>query len=113
MRGAAIARLLREDLVHGTAREPAAQSRIDRVMIEGCVIGRRGAFPTSLPARFATSLATNLPESLHRPPQHPSCPQLRKILRGGCGIVVAAMFRRSGGRGGVVTDHESTPQSMV
>ena len=74
MRGPAIAGLLREDLVHGAPREPAAKHRIDRVMIERRVIVGFGARRMRLTARF--------PESLHRSPQNPSRPQLREILCG-------------------------------
>ena len=74
MRGPAIAGLLREDLVDGAPREPAAKHRIDRVMIERRVIVGFGARRMRLTARF--------PESLHRSPQNPSRPQLREILCG-------------------------------
>jgi len=75
MRSAAIAGFLGEDLVHSPPREPAAQHRIDRVMIEGRVIAGFGV--------RRMRLTTGLTESLHRPPQHSPRPQLRKILRGG------------------------------
>ena len=72
MRGAAIAGLLRQNLVDAPPREPAAQNRIDRVMIEGGVIAGPGIFRMCFP------------ESLDRPPQHAPRPQLREIL---CGIL--------------------------
>jgi hypothetical protein len=76
MRGAAIAGLLGQDLVDGPPREPAAQNRIDRVMIEGRVIAGPGIFRICFP------------ESLDRPPQHAPRPQLREILSGIlCGIL--------------------------
>lgn len=71
MRGAAIAGLLRENLVDAPPREAATQNRIDRVMIEGGVIAGPGIFRMCFP------------ESLHRPPQHAPRPQLREILSGG------------------------------
>jgi len=84
MRSAAIAGLLREDLVHGAARKPASQHRIDRVMIEGRMIAGFGARRMRLPARFPA----RFPESLHRPPQHSPRPQLREILSSIlCGIL--------------------------
>lgn len=72
MRGAAIAGLLGQNLMHRATREAAAQNRIDRVMIEGGVIAGSGIFRMCFP------------ESLHRPPQHAPRPQLREIL---CGIL--------------------------